>query len=74
MFLKDYLNRERLRVPLPPLPPPRPEINSLIYSNIMHDMIRSSDRLGVPVHDRLTMGRVPVKEDRRKIRRRSKII
>lgn len=36
-------------------------------------MMRSTDRLGVPVHDRLTMNRVPVKEDRRKIRRRSKI-
>lgn len=72
--LKEYMNRERLRVPLPPLPPPRPDINNHIYNNIMHDMIRSSDRLGVPVHDRLTIGRIPVKEDRRKIRRRRKII
>lgn len=69
------MNRERLRVPLPPpLPPPRPEINNRIYNSIMHDMIRSSERLGVPVHDRLSLGRVPIMNDRRKIRRRSKII
>ncbi|VVC40853.1 Hypothetical protein CINCED_3A024252 [Cinara cedri] len=65
---QEFVNRERLRVPLPPLPPPRPEINNRIYSNIMHDMIRSSERLGVPIHDRLT--RVPIIEDRRRIRRR----
>lgn len=72
MLLKEFANRERLRVPLPPpLPPPRPEINNRMYNSIMHDMLRSSDRLGIPVHDRLAVGRVPIKEDRRRIRRRS---
>ncbi|XP_025423249.1 uncharacterized protein LOC112692712 [Sipha flava] len=67
---QDYVNRDRLRVPFPPLPPPRPEINNRMYNNLMHDMIRSTDRLGVPVHERLALGRVPVVEDRRRIRRR----
>jgi len=58
----------------PPLPPPRPEINNHIYSGIMHDMIRSSERLGIPIHDRLALGRVPIVEDRRRIRKRSRII
>jgi len=57
---------------MPPLPPPRPEINSRMYNNIM--MMRPSERLGVPVHERLALGRVPIVEDRRRIRRRSKII
>lgn len=68
------MNRERLRVPLPPpLPPPRPEINKQVYNSIMH-MIRPLDRLGVPVHERLSVGRVPLVEDRRRIRRRSMIL
>jgi len=68
---QEFVGRERLRVPLPPpLPPPRPEINNRMYNTIMHDMIRSTDRLGIPVHERLTIGRVPVVEDRRRIRRR----
>lgn len=73
-FSKEYVSRERLRLPLPPLPPPRSEINNRMYNSIMHDMMRSSERLGVPVHERLALGRVPVVEDRRRIRRRSKII
>jgi len=74
-FFKEYINRERLRIPLPPpLPPPRPEINNHIYSGIMHDMIRSSERLGIPIHDRLALGRVPIVEDRRRIRKRSRTI
>lgn len=73
-FFKEYVSRERLRLPLPPLPPPRPEINNRMYNSIMHDMMRSSERIGVPVHERLALGRVPVVEDRRRIRRRSKII
>jgi len=69
------MNRERLRVPLPPpLPPPRPEINKQMYNSIMHNMIRQSDRLGVPVHERLSVGRVPLVEDRRRIRRRSNVM
>jgi len=35
-------------------------------------MMRPSERLGVPVHERLALGRVPVVEDRRRIKRRSK--
>ncbi|KAL4107636.1 hypothetical protein QTP88_017955 [Uroleucon formosanum] len=67
---QEFMNRERLRVPLPPpLPPPRPEINKQVYNSIMH-MIRPLDRLGVPVHERLSVGRVPLVEDRRRIRRR----
>jgi len=57
----------------PPLPPPRPEINKQMYNNIMQNMIRPPDRLGVPVHERLSVGRVPLVEDRRRIRRRSKV-
>lgn len=72
MLFQDYISRERLRVPLPPLPPPRPEIGNHIFNSVM--MIRPSERLGVPVHERLALGRVPVVEDRRRIRRRSKII
>jgi len=69
------VGRERLRVPLPPpLPPPRPEIDNRMYNTIIHDMIRSTDRLGIPVHERLTIGRVPVVEDRRRIRRRSNVM
>jgi len=69
------MNRDRLRVPLPPpLPPPRTEINSQMYNSIMHNMIRPIDRLGVPVHERLSIGRVPLVEDRRRIRRRSKVL
>lgn len=69
------MNRERLRVPLPPpLPPPRPEINKQMYNSIMHNMIRPLDRLGVPVHERLSVGRVPLVEDRRRIRRRSNVM
>lgn len=69
MLNQDYISRERLRVPLPPLPPPRPEIGNHIYNSVM--MIRPSERLGVPVHERLALGsRVPVVEDRRRIRRR----
>ncbi|CAI6361083.1 unnamed protein product [Macrosiphum euphorbiae] len=68
---QEFMNRERLRVPMPPpLPPPRPEINKQMYNNIMQNMIRPSDRLGVPVHERLSVGRVPLVEDRRRIRRR----
>ncbi|XP_060876796.1 uncharacterized protein LOC132949756 isoform X2 [Metopolophium dirhodum] len=68
---QEFMNRERLRVPLPPpLPPPRPEINKQMYNSIMHNMIRPLDRLGVPVHERLSVGRVPLVEDRRRIRRR----
>jgi len=75
LFLKEFMNRDRLRVPLPPpLPPPRPEINNQMYNSIMHNMIRLLDRLGVPVHERLSVGRVPLVEDRRRIRRRSKSI
>lgn len=69
------MNRERLRVPLPPpLPPPRTEINNHIYNSLMHDMIRSSDRIGIPVHERLTIGRPALVEDRRRIRRRSNVM
>ncbi|XP_025207331.1 uncharacterized protein LOC112603116 [Melanaphis sacchari] len=68
---QEFVNRERLRVPLlPPLPLPRPEVNNRMYNSIMHNMIRSSDRLGIPVHERLSIGRVPPMEDRRRIRRR----
>jgi len=75
LLLKEFMNRERLRVPLPPpLPPPRPEINKQVYNSIMHNMIRPLDRLGVPVHERLSVGRVPLVEDRRRIRRRSKVL
>ncbi|KAE9541143.1 hypothetical protein AGLY_004388 [Aphis glycines] len=71
LMSQDFVNRERLRVPLPPpLPPPRTEINNRIYNSLMHDMIRSSDRVGIPVHERLTIGRPPLVEDRRRIRRR----
>ncbi|XP_022174303.1 uncharacterized protein LOC111036554 [Myzus persicae] len=68
---QEFMKRDRLRVPLPPpLPPPRPEINKQMYNSIMHNMIRPLDRLGVPVHERLSVGRVPLVEDRRRIRRR----
>ncbi|CAH1725038.1 uncharacterized protein LOC114121831 isoform X2 [Aphis gossypii] len=71
LMSQDFVNRERLRVPLPPpLPPPRTEINNRMYNSLMHDMIRSSDRVGIPVHERLTIGRPPLVEDRRRIRRR----
>lgn len=74
MSLQEYVNRERIRVPLPPLPLPRSEINNRMYNSFMQNMIRSTERLGVPVHERLALGRVPVVEDRRRIRRKSKII
>ncbi|KAL5236283.1 hypothetical protein ACI65C_003693 [Semiaphis heraclei] len=68
---QEFMNRDRLRVPLPPpLPPPRPDINKQMYNSIMHNMIRPIDRLGIPVHERLSIGRVPLVEDRRRIRRR----
>lgn len=71
LMSQDFVNRERLRVPLPPpLPPPRTEINNRMYNSLMHDMIRSSDRVGIPIHERLTIGRPPLVEDRRRIRRR----
>jgi len=74
-LLKGIVNRERLRVPIPlPLPPPRPEINNRMYNSLMQNMIRSSNRLGVPVHERLSVGRVPLVEDRRRVRRRSKVM
>lgn len=70
--MKEYASRERVRVPMPPLPPPRPEIDSRMFNNMM--MMRPSERVGVPVHERLAFGRIPVVEDRRRIRRRSKIV
>lgn len=64
------MTRERVRVPLPPLPPPRTEISSRLYNSAR--MMRPPERIGIPVHERLALGRVPVVEDRRRIRRRSK--
>lgn len=73
LFFKEFPSRDLLRLPMPLLP--RPEVNDRMYNSIMHDMLRSSERLSVPVHERLSLSRVPpMAEDRRRFRRKSKFV